>query len=245
MKNQSKPLPSLATCKLQELESVSEDAVDRNFLRKGPMKIIHAALDWRYAVREFSPEKLSSQTVETLVDAARKSASSYGLQPYRLIIVESDAVRGDLLPYSFGQQKVLDCSHLVVFAADTRIGDQTVDRYVEQYLEVRGGAYEDIAGYAGHMKQSLASKSPEEKREWAHQQAYIALGTLLTAAALLQIDSCPMTGFDRQAYDQVLGLAERGLESSSIVALGRRSARDRSAGLAKVRFDYEDFVIQM
>ncbi|MBW0147169.1 NAD(P)H-dependent oxidoreductase [Marinobacter sp. CAU 1620] len=206
---------------------------------------VHAALDWRYAVREFSPEKLSSQTVETLVDAARKSASSYGLQPYKLIIVESGAVRRDLLPHSFGQQKVLDCSHLIVFAADTRIGDQTVDRYVAQYLKARGGAYEDIAGYAGHMRQSLASKSQAEKREWAHQQAYIALGTLLTAAAVLQIDSCPMTGFDRQAYDQVLGLTERGLESSSIVALGRRSARDHSADLAKVRFDYEDFVIQM
>lgn len=206
---------------------------------------IHAALDWRYAVREFSPEKLNDQTIETLVDAARKSASSYGLQPYRLIIIESDSVRRDLLPHSFGQQKVLDCSHLVVFAADTQIGDQTVDRYVNRYLEVRGGVYEDVAGYAGHMKQSLASKSPAEKREWAHQQAYIALGTLLTAAAALQIDSCPMTGFDRKAYDQVLGLNDRGLESSSIVALGRRSARDHSARLDKVRFDFEDFVIQM
>ncbi|MBW4934123.1 NAD(P)H-dependent oxidoreductase [Marinobacter sp. F4206] len=210
-----------------------------------PLSSIHAALDWRYAVREFSPEKLSTQAVETLIDAARKSASSYGLQPYKMILVESDAVRRDLLPHSFGQEKVLDSSHLVVFAADTAIDDQTVDRYVEQYLKVRGGSYEDIAGYASHIKQSLASKSPAGKREWAHQQAYIALGTLLTAAAVLQIDSCPMTGFDRQAYDQVLGLTERGLESSSIVALGHRSARDHSAGLAKVRFDYEDVVIRM
>ncbi|MDK9556924.1 NAD(P)H-dependent oxidoreductase [Marinobacter sp. M216] len=206
---------------------------------------IHAALDWRYAVREFSPEKLSTQAVETLIDAARKSASSYGLQPYKMIIIESDAVRRDLLPHSFGQEKVLGCSHLVVFAVYNRVGDQTVDRYVEQYLKVRRVPFEDIAGYAGHMKQALASMSSAEKREWAHQQAYIALGTLLTAAAALQIDSCPMTGFDRQAYDQVLGLSERGLETSSIVALGHRSARDHSAAMAKVRFEYEDVVIRM
>lgn len=206
---------------------------------------IHAALDWRYAVREFSPEKLNTQAVETLLDAVRKSASSYGLQPYKLIMIESTAVRKDLLSHSFGQQKVVDCSHLIVFAADTNVGDQTVDRYVRQVMKVRGVAYGDIAGYANHIKQSLASKSQAGKREWAHQQAYIGLGTLLTAAAVLEIDSCPMTGIDQQAYNQVLGLPDQGLETAAIVALGRRSARDQSAGLPKVRLDYNDFVIRM
>jgi len=206
---------------------------------------IHEALDWRYAVREFSPEKLDAQTVETLVDAARKSASSYGLQPYKILVVESKAVRRDLLAYSFGQQKVLDCSHLIVFAAQTDIGDHTVDRYVTQFVKTRGVPVEDISGYVSHMKQALAAKSRAEKQAWAHQQAYIALGTLLTAAASMRIDSCPMTGFDHRAYDEVLGLAELGLESSAIVALGYRSARDRSSGLPKVRFDYDDLVIRM
>ncbi|AOY86836.1 NAD(P)H-dependent oxidoreductase [Marinobacter salinus] len=207
--------------------------------------LIHSALDWRYAVREFSPEKLNAQTVDTLIDAARKSASSYGLQPYKVILIDSEAVRRDLLPYSFGQQKVLDCSHLLVFAADTRIGDQTVERYVEQYVKVRGVPAEEIAGYANHMKQALASKSLVEKREWAHQQCYIALGTLLMAAAVLEIDSCPMTGIDNTAYDEILGLTDQGLETSAIVALGHRSARDQSRELAKVRFDFEDFVIKL
>lgn len=206
---------------------------------------VHAALDWRYAVREFSAQKLDAQTVESLVDAVRKSASSYGLQPYRLVIVESRAVRSDLLPYSFGQNKVRDCSHLIVLAADTHIGDPTVDRYVNRYLTVRGGAYGDIAGYADHMKQALASKTAVEKMEWAHQQAYIALGTLLTAAAVMGIDSCPMTGIDRRAYDEVLGLTARGLATSAIVALGHRSPQDRSADLAKVRFDYDEFAIHL
>lgn len=206
---------------------------------------IHEALDWRYAVREFSPEKLDGQTVETLVDAARKSASSYGLQPYKILIVESKSVRKDLLPYSYGQQKVLDCSHLIVFAAQTDIGDHTVDRYVTQFEKNRSVPAAEISGYVTHMKEALASKSQAEKQAWAHQQAYIALGTLLTAAASMRIDSCPMTGFDHNAYDDVLGLAELGLESSAIVALGYRSARDRSSGLPKVRFDYDDLVITM
>ena len=206
---------------------------------------IHEALDWRYAVREFSPEKLDGQTVETLVDAARKSASSYGLQPYKILIVESKSVRKDLLPYSYGQQKVLDCSHLIVFAAQTDIGDHTVDRYVTQFEKIRSVPAAEISGYVTHMKEALASKSQSEKQAWAHQQAYIALGTLLTAAASMRIDSCPMTGFDHNAYDEELGLAELGLESSAIVALGYRSARDRSSGLPKVRFDYDDLVITM
>lgn len=206
---------------------------------------IHEALDWRYAVREFSPEKLDAQTVETLVDAARKSASSYGLQPYKILIVESKSVRQDLLPYSFGQQKVLDCSHLIVFAAQTDIGDNTVDRYVRQFVKTRGVPAEEISGYVRHIKEALAAKSRAEKQAWAHQQAYIALGTLLTAAASMRIDSCPMTGFDHKAYDEVLGLAKLGLETTAIVALGYRSARDRTSGLPKVRFDYDNLVIRM
>ncbi len=206
---------------------------------------IHAALDWRYAAREFSPESLEDQAVESLLDATRKSASSYGLQPYKVILVESASVRRDLLPHSFGQQKVRECSHLVVFAVETRIGDDTVDRYIERHLQARGGSLKEIAGYAAHMKGALASKSELEKRQWAHQQAYIALGTLLSAAAVMAIDSCPMTGIDASAYDQVLGLKERGLETSAIVALGHRSARDHTAGLTKVRLDYDDFVIRV
>lgn len=206
---------------------------------------IHEALDWRYAVREFSPEKLENKVVEAIIGATCKSASSYGLQPYKLIVIQSESVRRDLLEHSFGQQKVLDCSHLVVLAAHTRIGDHTVDRYTDQLMRVRGITYEEIAGYASHMKEALSIKTSSEKREWAHQQAYIALGTLLTVAATLRVDSCPMTGFDHLAYDKVLGLAEHGLEASAIVALGHRSPTDEHAQLAKVRFDDEDLVVRM
>ncbi len=142
---------------------------------------------------------------------------------------------------------MLECSHLIVFAAQTEIGDHTVDRYVDQFVKTRGVPASDIAGYVEHMKQALSGKTAAEKQAWAHQQAYIALGTLLTAAATMQIDSCPpMTGFDHKAYDEVLGLPELGLESTAIVALGGyRSVWDTTAQLPKVRFDYEDIVLSV
>lgn len=204
---------------------------------------IQAALNWRYAVRKFTTEKLPDTRVRALLDATRKSASSYGLQPYKLIVIASRDIREKLLPVSFGQQKVLDCSHLVVFAAQRNVGDDTVDQYVERLIRLRCVTQESVADYASHMKGALASKTLAEKREWAHQQAYIALGTFLTSAAIMQIDSCPMTGIEHDAYDEILGLKDRGLETSAIAALGYRSPEDTSAFGQKVRVDYEDFVL--
>lgn len=206
---------------------------------------IHTALDWRYAVREFSSEKLPDSLVRSLLDATRKSASSYGLQPFNLILIESPTVRQKLLPASFGQQKVAESSHLVVFAAHKNIGAETVDHYIDRLIRERNVTPESVAGYASHMKEALASKTPEGKREWAHQQAYIALGTFLTSAAVMQIDCCPMTGFDHAAYDDILGLPDKGLETSAIAALGYRSPNDASADSKKVRVGYEEFVLTM
>lgn len=206
---------------------------------------IQEALDWRYAVREFSNQRLSRIQVENLIEATRKSASSYGLQPYKLILIESEETRRQLLPFSYGQQKVLDCSHLIILAAQSDIGDHTVDHYIQNLMATRKVPYEVVSGYADHMKQALASKTDAQKREWAHQQAYIALGTLLAAAALMKIDSCPMTGFDNAAYDQQLGLASKNLTSSSIVALGYRSPSDKSASLCKVRLQREEFLLEI
>ena len=204
---------------------------------------IQAALDWRYAVRQFTNETLPKTKIDALLNATRKSASSYGLQPYRLLVIESQDIRAQLLPVSFGQQKVLHCSHLVVFAAHNQVGDHTVDQYVERLLKLRKVTRESVSGYASHMKSALAAKTSAEKREWAHQQAYIALGTLLVAAAVMQIDSCPMTGIEQQAYDEILGLTNKGLETSAIVALGYRSPEDTSAYEEKVRVEYDDFVL--
>ena len=203
------------------------------------------ALHWRYAVKQFSEEKITATELKQLLDAARLSASSYGLQPYAIIVVESDAVRQQLLPFSYGQDKIANSSHLIVFAAHTGVGDVTVDRYIEKYARITQTPRDELAGYIEHMKQALASQTATQRQQWAHQQAYIALGNLLTCAALMKMDCCPMTGFDNEGYDKVLRLNEKGLTSSVICPIGRRHPDDANANTPKVRFDYDEIVMEV
>lgn len=207
------------------------------------MKVVDA-LNWRYAVKKFSLDKLSNEEVGTLADATRLSASSYGLQPYKILAVESQAVRAQLLPFSFGQDKVAQSSHLIVIAAQTNIGDATVERYIDKYSQIANKPKSELQNFSNHMKSALAAKTPEQRQEWAHQQAYIALGTLLTCAAMMKIDSCPMTGFDSAGYDAVLGLKDLGLTSTVICPIGRRHGEDTQAQAPKVRFDYDEIVLE-
>lgn len=202
------------------------------------------ALQWRYAVREFSRDIIAEQDMDYLLQATHLSASSYGLQPYKLIVVTDQKVREALVEHAYGQQKVAQSSHLVVLAADTDIGDHTVDRYIHQVIATRGVQQEELQGYADHMKTALAVKSAQEKQAWANEQVYIALGTLLAAAAEKQIDTCPMTGFDPTGFNRVLNLSAQGLTAVAICAVGKRSADDKAANQQKVRMPYSEFVLR-
>ncbi|MDU0352679.1 NAD(P)H-dependent oxidoreductase [Paraglaciecola aquimarina] len=206
---------------------------------------ILAALNWRYAVKSFSDRQVGQQQLDDLLNATRLSASSYGLQPYKILVVSAKKRREQLLPYSFGQEKIVHCSHLIILAAEKKIGDQTVDRFIAKYAQINNKPVEDLAKFSDHMKSALAAKSLLQKQEWAHQQAYIALGTLLTSAASMQIDTCPMTGFESKGYDQVLGLDQLGLTSSVICPIGYRDQEDPQATLTKVRFDFNELVLEL
>ncbi len=206
------------------------------------MKMLDA-LNWRYAVKKFSDDKISSPELVNLLEAVRLSASSYGLQPYNIIVVESKPIRERLVHYSYGQDKVAKSSHLLVFAAHTNIGDVTVDRYINKYVQLSNKSRSELHNYAEHIKSALSDKTSEQKQEWAHQQAYIALGNLLTCAAVMKIDSCPMSGFDRDGYDAELGLNKKGLTTTVICPIGRRHPEDTWVRLPKVRFDYDEIVM--
>ncbi len=208
------------------------------------MKLLDA-LHWRYAVKQFSDEKITAAELKKLLNMARLSASSYGLQPYNIIVVEPKSIREQLLPFSYGQDKIAQSSHLIVFAAHTQVGDATVDRYITQYAKLAKKPPDELSDYSNHMKSALAAKTPEQRQQWAHQQAYIALGTFLTCAAVMKIDSCPMTGVDAAGYDAVLGLDKKGLTTSVICPVGRRHADDIQAHSPKVRFDYDDIVLEI
>ncbi|MBN7798328.1 nitroreductase family protein [Parahaliea mediterranea] len=200
------------------------------------------AMQWRYAVRQFNDERLAEQDVYDLIDATRLSASAFGLQPYRLIRVDSRQTRERLLPHAMGQDKVVHCSHLLVLAAETAPGAASVERYMRQLKAVRALAPQARAGMAEHVNGVLAEMSLAQRLAWAREQAFIALGTLLAAAAVMGIDSCPMTGFDSAGFDAVLKLPDQGLTAVALCALGRRHPRDATAEMGKVRTSYADFL---
>lgn len=206
------------------------------------MNIINA-LNWRYAVREFSSETIAPEQLQQLLDATRLSASSYGLQPYHLLVIQSPAIKEQLIEFSLGQDKVANCSHLIIFAAHTNIGDATVDRYIKQFSHTRAVDVSQLVNMQEHYKTAMAVMDKTERQAWAHQQAYIALGNFLTCAALMKIDTCPMTGIEFDGYDNVLGLREKNLTTTAVCPIGIRHPQDTSAREKKVRFDAQDMVI--
>ena len=197
-----------------------------------------AALQWRYATKAFD----SQQTIPldlwgALEQALVLSASSYGLQPYRFFVLRDRAVRERLLPHAWGQRQVVEASHLVVFAARTEIDASEIDAFIQLIADTRGVPTESLAEYRAMMTDSLLAEDFKPiARHWAARQAYIALGNLLTCAALLGVDACPMEGFVPSGFDAVLGLADQGLTSVVMCALGYRSASDSYAAAPKVRF---------
>ncbi|QTP57968.1 NAD(P)H-dependent oxidoreductase [Billgrantia antri] len=203
------------------------------------------ALHWRYAAKRMNGKKISRGTLDTILEAARLAPSSYGLQPYSVLVVEDPALRERIRHAACDQPQVSECSHLLIFAAWTEVDGRHVDELIALTAAARDLDPKELEGYRQSLHAAIAGFTPEEKQPWAARQAYIALGTALTAAAAERIDASPMEGFDPPALDDLLGLEERGLRSVVLLALGYRDmAEDRLAGLAKVRWPRERFVVE-
>lgn len=199
--------------------------------------LIHQ-LEWRYATKQFdATRKLDPETWKALEEALVLTPSSYGLQPYKFIVVTDPALKAKLRPASWGQSQIEDASHLVVFAIKKAMGEAHIDRYVERIAEVRGVSAESLEGFRGFMVDKLVS-GPQATTidQWAARQAYIALGNFMTSAALLGVDTCPLEGLDPAAYDAILGLEAEGYATVCACAAGYRSEGDKYARLPKVRF---------
>ncbi len=198
-------------------------------------------LNWRYATKQFDPaRKINAQDWATLEDALLLTPSSGGLQPWKFIVVTDPAVRARLLPASYGQAQITAASHLVVFAARKNFSEADVDAFIRHTAATRGVPVESLAQYRGMLVGGIVQAMDEPARNaWARNQAYIALGNLLTSSAMLGIDACPMEGFDRAQYDEILGLKEQGFASAVIATLGYRTATDNYANAPKVRFPKE------
>ncbi len=204
-------------------------------------------LEWRYATKLFdSNREIEPETWKALEAALVLTPSSYGLQPYKFIVVDDPEIRANLRPASWGQAQIEDASHLVVFAIKKDMGEAHIARYVDRIAEVRGVSAESLEGYKGMMVGSLVN-SPKAVTvgyidQWSARQAYIALGNFMTAAALLGVDTCPMEGIDPVQYDAILGLADEGYATVCACAAGYRSEEDKYASLKKVRFPESELI---
>jgi len=206
------------------------------------------ALNWRYATKVFDPaKKIPADTWHALQQALILTPTSYGLQPYQFLVITDPAMRAALLPHSWGQKQVVDCSHFVVFTAKTQMTEADVDKLIRRTVETRKLPAPEALGPYRHMMLGDVVNGPRGKiaHEWATRQTYIALGNLMTCAAVLGVDACPMEGLVPAEYDKVLNLNGSGYATVVACALGYRAASDKYATLPKVRYDTKDLVRQI
>ena len=201
-------------------------------------------LHWRYATKKFdATKKISEEDWKTLEESLVLAPSSFGLQPWKFIVVTNPEIRQQLREHSWGQSQVVDASHLVVLALKKELNAADVDRYVEHMSEVRQVPVDSLQGLANTIKGFLTNPPyPINLNEWAARQVYIALGQFMTSAALLGIDTCPMEGFNPAKYDEILGLAEQGYAAVVLCPAGYRAEDDKYAVMAKVRYPSQEVV---
>ena len=196
-----------------------------------------ASLEWRYATKAFDTRKLPDATWAALEESLRLAPSSYGLQPWKFIVVNDPALRAKLRPVSWNQSQVTDASHLVVFARRTEVTETDVNEFFNQMVSERGADATKLEPYRQMMLGGVVKgKDAAAQKDWAARQLYIALGQLMGAAAAMAIDTCPLEGIDPDAYTEILGLKGTGYEVVVACAVGYRSAEDKYAGMKKIRF---------
>ncbi|WFO16196.1 NAD(P)H-dependent oxidoreductase [Cellulophaga baltica 4] len=193
-------------------------------------------LEWRYATKKFdTSKKVSTENLEQIKKAIQLSASSYGLQLYKVLIIESKELREKLKSASYGQTQITEASHLVIFCNYSKVTEEHVDEYFALKSQIEKVNISDLKDYSDFIKADVNNKSKIEKDKWTSNQTYLALGNLLNACAELKIDACPMEGFEREKYNKILSLEEQGLNTSVIATIGYRSDNDTSQHTAKVR----------
>jgi nitroreductase / dihydropteridine reductase len=207
------------------------------------MKLIES-LNWRYATKRMNGQHLPQDKLDTILEAIRLSASSFGLQPYRVVVVDDPKLKARIHEKACQQPQVIEGSHLLVFASWINITNEHVDEYINRIVAERNVPAELLQDFSGMMKGHLASQTTAQIADWATRQAYIGLGFGLTAAALEQVDATPMEGFDPAGMDELLGLKEKNLHSVALLALGYRDvASDHLTNAKKVRLPKEKFFI--
>jgi nitroreductase len=203
-------------------------------------------LQWRYATKKFNPSKiLSEEKLEILKEAFNLTATSYGLQPIKLLVVSDPSLKEQLVPISMDQQQVKDASHVLIFCTETAVTSQYIKGHFNKVEEIRDTPREILNPFESSLLESFSQKKPEDIELWMTKQAYLAMGNLLTVCALEDIDACPMEGFEPDKYDELLELKDKGLRSVLVMPVGYRAKDDMFADLKKVRRGVEEVVISI
>ncbi|MFS4491657.1 NAD(P)H-dependent oxidoreductase [Maribacter sp. 2308TA10-17] len=203
-------------------------------------------LEWRYAVKKFDSErKLSDDKINTLKKAFNLTATSYGLQPITLLVLQNKALQEKLVKHSFEQLQVAQASHILVICIQNEINAEYIASYFDTVKKVRGTSDAILNPFKESMIESFSNKEIQEIKSWSKNQAYLALGNLLTICALEEIDSCPMEGFQPEAYDRLLDLNSKGLTSVLVLPVGYRADDDVFSTFKKVRKDMAESIIEI
>ena len=203
-------------------------------------------LKWRYAVKKFDHHKiLSDNQINILKQAFNLTATSYGLQPIKLVVVKNKDIQKELVLHSWNQQQISQASHLLVICIDTKLDETDVEKYFERVKEIRNTPDEIINSFKEYLTTTISEKTTEDLLSWGKNQAYLALGNLLTVCANEKIDSCPMEGFIPEKYNEVLGLKEKNLSSVLVLPVGYRAEDDIMTHQKKVRKNIDEIVIDI
>jgi len=203
-------------------------------------------LNWRYAAKRMNGKKVDEHKINNILEATRLAASSMGLQPYTIIVIKDEALLKKIHENACKQPQIIECSHLLVFAAWSTMTEKHMDDYLADIAEQRGVTLESLAPFKANYMNGIMSRSAEQNLNWAARQTYIALGFALVAAAAEGVDSTPMEGFNAPALDELLKLKERGLQSISLLPLGYRDeVNDYLVKAKKVRRVKEKLFIEI
>jgi nitroreductase len=203
-------------------------------------------LQKRAAIKNFdATKKLTEAQLDQLLEAVQLAPSSLGLQAYRVLVVENPEIREKLREASHGQAQLTQSSQVIIFAIEKELDKDYGNYYLDLVAKTRGIGREHLAGYEQMVQGTIATLTEEQKINWSTKQAYIALGVLLTAAAEMDIDACPMEGFDAGKFDEILGLKALGLSAVVMAPVGYRSDEDVYSKMEKVRRPKEELFIHI
>lgn len=203
-------------------------------------------LKWRYAVKKFDTERiLSQEKVDGLKHAFNLTATSYGLQPIKMVLIKDKELQSQLVPCSYGQTQVEEASHVLVICIEDKIDKQFITNYFRQVKTIRGTSDAILKPFKDSLISSFSKKETKEVKRWATNQAYLAMGNLLSFCALEKIDSCPMEGFVPEEYDRLLNLNDRGLTAVLVLPVGFRAQDDMFSEMKKVRKNLDESIIEI